>query len=524
MKVNGLAYVNLGPDNGGIILDISEGGLCFQSSAPVKRTETVRFWFSYRGQRVESNRGVDRIEISGISRLIEVRSDLAWTDETLKRGGLRFMNLSATAREQIRDWIRQPALVHVNQGPVAGLFPSVRQSGTNLVRVASTRMEALILRMQSMGLWTGYSGGVVTGVAVSALLAGAIFLATHTRVVGDSLIQLGERLGGRSWSQTASPVAAVIAPQSNRYVPAEQAPDSVDRSVPLPDLEPAPVTEVPIQESGAEKHALPTAGPGEDKAAGTKPTRSPTANARVRSETRPLSELTIPALPSLAGADLERLSVPLVVGPAAAIDPSAGGPRTIAPPAVGGSSTSLHLEPSKTNGTTLGPEKFLEVGRFKERLLADGAITRLTRFGFPASVVPRSHLFSRTYQVLVGPYGTDPEAEAVHNDLAAKGFSPRSYERGKRDFTLPKGLQMNGKQLPAGFCVISWESYAPDAIVRFDNDRDSNVTLQGRWVKQSNKFPQDAVAYLRNADGTRTLVEIRFGGMAEALVFGPARN
>ena len=29
-----LAYVNLEPNNGGIILDISEGGLCFNSPPP----------------------------------------------------------------------------------------------------------------------------------------------------------------------------------------------------------------------------------------------------------------------------------------------------------------------------------------------------------------------------------------------------------------------------------------------------------------------------------------------------------
>jgi hypothetical protein len=112
MKVKGLAYVNLDPDNGGIILDISEGGLCFQSTGPVKQTETIRFWYSHRSHRIMA-RQVEA-QTRGVSRLIEAGSELAWTDETRKKGGLRFTNLSAEAREQIREWIRQPELIILN--------------------------------------------------------------------------------------------------------------------------------------------------------------------------------------------------------------------------------------------------------------------------------------------------------------------------------------------------------------------------------------------------------------------------
>jgi len=54
MRVNGAAYVNLDPNNGGIILNISEGGLSFESTAPIERTETIRLWFSYRSRRIET--------------------------------------------------------------------------------------------------------------------------------------------------------------------------------------------------------------------------------------------------------------------------------------------------------------------------------------------------------------------------------------------------------------------------------------------------------------------------------------
>src|SRR5215469_294561 len=90
MTVNGTAYVNLGPDNGGIILDISEGGLSFESRAPVERTGSIRLWFSHRSRRIETD--VDQLckdqeHITGVSRLIEVESELLWRDDTRKRGG-----------------------------------------------------------------------------------------------------------------------------------------------------------------------------------------------------------------------------------------------------------------------------------------------------------------------------------------------------------------------------------------------------------------------------------------------------
>src|SRR5690349_11948464 len=118
MTVKELAYVNLDRDNGGVVLNISEGGLCFQATAPVQRTEIVRLWFSCRSQRIEADSGhvsrnaAQTIEIAGF---IETESQLTWRDDTQKKGGLRFIRLPAEARQQIRDWIRQPSLVKINE-------------------------------------------------------------------------------------------------------------------------------------------------------------------------------------------------------------------------------------------------------------------------------------------------------------------------------------------------------------------------------------------------------------------------
>ena len=92
IALKNLAYVDLEPDNGGILIDVSEGGICFRSAVPVPQTSTVRFSFSLDNQRIEAS------------------GRLVWSDATRKRGGLRFTSVSPDAQREICDWIDQRAL------------------------------------------------------------------------------------------------------------------------------------------------------------------------------------------------------------------------------------------------------------------------------------------------------------------------------------------------------------------------------------------------------------------------------
>jgi hypothetical protein len=80
-----LTYLSLQPDNGGIVLDISEGGLGFHVTAPVERSGPIYFWF-YAGS--------SRIECTG---------ELVWIDEAKKTGGLRFIQVPRKILDQIRN-------------------------------------------------------------------------------------------------------------------------------------------------------------------------------------------------------------------------------------------------------------------------------------------------------------------------------------------------------------------------------------------------------------------------------------
>ena len=496
MTVKGLAYVNLAPDNGGVVLNVSEGGLCFQCRAPVRRVDSIRFWFFHGSQRVEARiglAGTNEQNHGGVSRFIEVCSELTWTDETRKIGGLRFKNLPEAARQQIRDWMYQPTFVRVNDRPTLPppRLPSVKRSYKSLALVRLAKLAERFSHMRRARLWRGYSGGLVSGMLLSAALVGLFSFLIQSHKLGDSLVHLGEMLGGRRLPPPPPANSqASLAPSPGP----EPAPPEQKAALAEP-----PALEAPIQDPPAEK--LPSnvrSAVVQPRELGLKP-----AGREKPSPTRAVTR------PSVTRTVLDPAVEP---DPDILLAPSAEVPLA--------SGLVVHSEPSKVSGPVTGPEKYLEVGKFKEKPLADTLVDRISRLDFPVRTSPSSHFFGKSYQVLVGPYGSDSEAEAVHKDLSSHGFTPRSYERGKRDFFLRPGLRVGGTHLPTGECVISWESYNPDSIVKIEDSRGGTVTLEGQWVKRADKYVENAIAFVRNRDGSLALLEVRFSGLRETLVFG----
>ena len=53
-KLVEIAYIGMGPENGGLVLDVSDGGLSFHAVAPVCREENNTFSYYLCGAIVES--------------------------------------------------------------------------------------------------------------------------------------------------------------------------------------------------------------------------------------------------------------------------------------------------------------------------------------------------------------------------------------------------------------------------------------------------------------------------------------
>jgi hypothetical protein len=233
-----LVYLELGRDNGGVMLNLSEEGCGFQAISPVKAGKT-RFAFQISGGR----------RIAGDAKI-------EWVDETGIAGGLQFISLSAEAREQIRRWLEEtnapeepgegvvpaaaapldavaqglrattsreasagstsPSSVRRNSSPGTGVHvveevplasPWTHIPVGNLPVLEDERARFPLLRgdasfgasrARSLALWRSLTV-IATLVAIAAL---SVF---YQREVGDSLIWMGETLTGKSKSSAAVP-------------------------------------------------------------------------------------------------------------------------------------------------------------------------------------------------------------------------------------------------------------------------------------------------------------------------------
>jgi hypothetical protein len=491
IALKNLAYVNLEPDNGGILIDVSVGGICFRSAVPVPQSSTVHFSFSLDSHRIEAS------------------GRLAWTDTTRKRGGLRFTEVSPEAQSAISDWIGRHELpATFNQEyPRSSAFSreSASLSANQRASIAGPRDSAMVAapspNKQVPRLLTGFSGGVVAGIFISTLVGGLFMLQTHRRELGESLIHLGERLRGNSVSQAALPEPetvslGMLAPAETQSPLHGQIPVSRQERIALK----APAAPVPSREVSL------------------RPVAPATANTQPSAHAPVFAQVKAPSPPVTNASTLPRLSAPAI-----AVAPTSEPSAEMLRPAVAqvnlAAQPVVRVEQSKHEGIGSPAEKFLEVGKFNKRMWADKTTDKLSQFGFPFSVVQKNNLWKKSYQVLVGPYGSDQEAETVHKTLASRGFTPRSFERGSREFRMPRVLKLEGTDIPVGDCVISWESYLPNAIVRIQTNR-SEAVAEGKWVDRGVKYIENAVVYTEGRNGARILAEIRFSGMGRALVFG----
>jgi TonB family protein len=121
-RVLSLEYLDLGDSNGGIILNISEGGMYIQAVASLSADELSDLSF--------------RIPDSGYQ--IETAGKIVWVGESKKDAGIQFVNLPQEARLKLREWVaaenpaaeefrqmERPAAIHE---PVAQPAPSARNN------------------------------------------------------------------------------------------------------------------------------------------------------------------------------------------------------------------------------------------------------------------------------------------------------------------------------------------------------------------------------------------------------------
>jgi cell division protein FtsN len=470
--IDPLAYISLEPDNGGIVLNLSEGGLCFHSTAPLQRAGTIHFSFSRRQQRIEGD------------------GELAWIDPSDKRGGLRFTSLSAQAREQIRTWVTQPAssldAAQDSRPQPSSWFEPPLLSATHPPMLEKPRrappLASLSGGTRAVPARRGFTAGLITGLAIAAIAAAAFLLHSYPHQVGESLIHLGERLAAKPAAKPVPPLAPLPPPMSSGAQPVSAAPAAPVPQKIAPEVNPQSIS------SNPEKQVSPIV------VAQAHPTHAETTIA--------------PAAPNLA----ESSSPPATRLPLFP-DPHELAARPLPAPANEGTEVS----PAKSE--TLVSHMYFDVGKFKQQLQAQRTADQLSGLGFPAEVLQKRSVWSDSYQVLVGPYARDAKAETAQQSLLSNGFPARAVERGSRSLVLRSGLTLNRTEMPSGEYDISWESYVTHAKVKFVQRGSAVTVAEGKWIKSAVKYDNDAIVFRINDDGSKTLLEILFAGMDRALTF-----
>ncbi len=88
-----LSYIDLGDSNGGIVLNVSEGGLAFRAAIPVMELRIPKL----------------RFQLSGLEMPLEAEGRVAWTSDENRMVGISFLNLDAAARAGLKNWIANAA-------------------------------------------------------------------------------------------------------------------------------------------------------------------------------------------------------------------------------------------------------------------------------------------------------------------------------------------------------------------------------------------------------------------------------
>ena len=113
-RIDHLTYASFGPDNGGILLNLSEGGASFQGIAGVRTGQLIDLSF----------------KLSGMGAPIEARGEVVWSNDSGKGGGLRFIDLSEEARQQLKKWLGNSAF---SPGNVAEQVTSPAKPASTLI-------------------------------------------------------------------------------------------------------------------------------------------------------------------------------------------------------------------------------------------------------------------------------------------------------------------------------------------------------------------------------------------------------
>ena len=101
--------------------------------------------------------------------------------------------------------------------------------------------------------------------------------------------------------------------------------------------------------------------------------------------------------------------------------------------------------------------------------------------------------------------------------LASSAFAGDTHKGSVQFFN---DVQLNGKQLPAGEYQVRWEGSGNNVEMSILRNNKVVATAPAQLVELNQKPSADAALINNNADGSRSINQIRFAGKRQALAVG----
>ena len=94
-----------------------------------------------------------------------------------------------------------------------------------------------------------------------------------------------------------------------------------------------------------------------------------------------------------------------------------------------------------------------------------------------------------------------------------------SFAKNSRTVKISRQAMLNQVAVAPGQYDVIWEPQVPEPTVTLARDGKVVATTRARLVERDKKYATDMLVYSTDAAGNQTIVEIRFGGTRQALVF-----
>jgi TonB family protein len=126
-RIHSLSYVKIGDSNGGIVLNVSEGGISLQAASALEDSAPLSLW----------------LEVPRLRERVEVTGEIVWLSASRKEAGLRFVDLPESALQEIRKWMAREAAPEKFEDEADPVYEELPVRTTTMEREETVALEPL---------------------------------------------------------------------------------------------------------------------------------------------------------------------------------------------------------------------------------------------------------------------------------------------------------------------------------------------------------------------------------------------